>query len=1339
MESKRWHIVVGSVEDPAEKLSNISKDNIIDSRTRKPRGGASTNVLVQRSETNCPEREQRLHDQLENDKSSILQPHEPPVLLSSTPAFSGSLLDSSDITSRLPDSESISSFQASTSTARPQVQRGHHKSATNVENMADASTEPSGVIELDGESSSGLSDFDSEELTGFEEEYNLNSPAAEPAFGQEPSIPPAKSRPARQKKPTAKALEKQKKQMPKKPRARPPKEMNELQKAAAHAKAVTKITRAKPKLPKGPTRAYRRKTKVEEEDMKDDYQPEKGLGSATLKSSVGLRDRSTLRAPTAYEDRVATTTDLMQRPGSNTVVEMVVSTKKTRKTYATRAHANPSDIRTPLKKKAAPSAPRTPGQPRKLLPKSTKSAEPNLSPHDSGFSEVASTDDSQEQSDFAPPSSSSSASRQASSIVSSSSPEEDAEDEIVEPSSPEVAPLRARKNNCHFSTNVTVKDADARTDPPVGPELRALAEEAQQNGQIAKRWSTEAARRVDGIWMAPEICDSCRGDKSVDCDRAFPCYSCVRKGKQCNLRTVMKISACNNNPRGVEAITPPHLNAPIVFQNADETWNSTKQAPPTIRPKKRKWADTIKETAKSRGRRAAATTRDKILKKVPSRSGEVSKHMKAPHTFQNADATWNLTKQALPTGSVDKRKRKYADSSEATGRLSAKKQHRLSASGYSSSGETDLEVPANRTQAVARSKKVPGASRKSIPKYHQSNQDNLPSPYGQPPVWASKRQQLCETLPYYRAYMSGGYLHDGLVRALLIDKEVRERDIFDEEVVITRCGGGRTLDSTSGKMTQSTDQDKNAYGLAFGRARDLHSQGNSKSPTKLPHYYNVLDWFHVTDVWMEKIEGFSTWCVRMEKIRLDEKSWWAKAGSALPSLYRDLNAFKTVSEKCCHCGEPSKAIFEQGWTCLNASCGGFFVFDSAFDVKKLVYAEAFLKERTAFSGMTPGPLAPPLVTETDMIIAGISGTEASFKRGIDTMPESARHRRLQNYEREFGIKMESKRLGAYNVFEYAVPGPEGNAVGVLRLFKSTSAVNRQPDGPDDLFKSMQERDFDLRRRPVRQPNSSGEVITNHFATNWGAPYKFVVTQTSRGFSEAPTVIIKALKRLTWAGEQTLTDVGEPFHPFNELLSIGYFEDCSIGYHDDGESTLGPTVATLSLGASATMSLRPKAKAAVGITSRNAKGTKPPVISVTLEHGDMVIMHGSGVQQYYEHEVVPHGTLRFALTCRYIRPDKLENDAEREEARLKGKLPEGHEQYTYNGDEDDIFTPEEMEKAKKDARINALMRSLSDAMAIFKAGSSQGDDDERCQMRNLMGQLQNETLSPDMVGETMHGK
>jgi hypothetical protein len=69
--------------------------------------------------------------------------------------------------------------------------------------------------------------------------------------------------------------------------------------------------------------------------------------------------------------------------------------------------------------------------------------------------------------------------------------------------------------------------------------------------------------------------------------------------------------------------------------------------------------------------------------------------------------------------------------------------------------------------------------------YHENVQEGRPDPIGGPEVWAFKRQQLCETLPYYNAYQSGAYTQDGIARSILIDKEVSIRDKFNDEVVIT--------------------------------------------------------------------------------------------------------------------------------------------------------------------------------------------------------------------------------------------------------------------------------------------------------------------------------------------------------------------------------------------------------------------------------------------------------------------------------------------------------------------------------------------------------------------------
>jgi hypothetical protein len=60
-----------------------------------------------------------------------------------------------------------------------------------------------------------------------------------------------------------------------------------------------------------------------------------------------------------------------------------------------------------------------------------------------------------------------------------------------------------------------------------------------------------------------------------------------------------------------------------------------------------------------------------------------------------------------------------------------------------------------------------------------------PAPYGEPPVWADKRQCLCEALPYYKAYMSGVYQQAGVACGFLVDKEVGPRDKFQDEFLIT--------------------------------------------------------------------------------------------------------------------------------------------------------------------------------------------------------------------------------------------------------------------------------------------------------------------------------------------------------------------------------------------------------------------------------------------------------------------------------------------------------------------------------------------------------------------------
>lgn len=143
------------------------------------------------------------------------------------------------------------------------------------------------------------------------------------------------------------------------------------------------------------------------------------------------------------------------------------------------------------------------------------------------------------------------------------------------------------------------------------------------------------------------------------------------------------------------------------------------------------------------------------------------------------------------------------------------------------------------------------------------------------------------------------------------------------------------------------------------------------------------------------------------------------------------------------------------------------------------------------------------------------------------------------------------------------------------------------------------------------------------------------------------------------------------------------------YHDDGEMGLGPTIATFSAGAPSKMMLRLKTRWFTGerggyileepvpgsnqyalrlalhrqmlslpIEDRKRfadamirqhkldkckKRNADPCITLHLNHGDMVIMHGAALQKYFEHSVQSEGKLRFALTARYISPNHLRPD------------------------------------------------------------------------------------------------
>ena len=304
-------------------------------------------------------------------------------------------------------------------------------------------------------------------------------------------------------------------------------------------------------------------------------------------------------------------------------------------------------------------------------------------------------------------------------------------------------------------------------------------------------------------------------------------------------------------------------------------------------------------------------------------------------------------------------------------------------------------------------------------------------------------------------------------------------------------------------------------------------QGNTGSPSKLPHYYNVLDHFHVTDVWCEKYNGVVRWMVRLEKIDLDHKSWWSAETTS--HSHPNFVSPKALGQVCSICNVHSKTIYKQGWVCLNAdpvkavtgkhkktTCPAFFDFGGDVDDKALKFTDEFLLERTQFPIQLTEPLVPQMPNVADKDVIGALAFEENCRKGI-VCPQCGCCSRRIHWEKwvcenplcsytstltpravpaspaisededpkdhTFVSKsIASTTLdlcsGNWAVTKYDIPGEEGEIVGNVFHFKSNTIINGQPNGPDDLFAELQVAKLGLKRNASKcRGGKSLDLIT----------------------------------------------------------------------------------------------------------------------------------------------------------------------------------------------------------------------------------------------------------------------
>ncbi|OAL66444.1 hypothetical protein A7C99_1830 [Trichophyton rubrum] len=603
--------------------------------------------------------------------------------------------------------------------------------------------------------------------------------------------------------------------------------------------------------------------------------------------------------------------------------------------------------------------------------------------------------------------------------------------------------------------------------------------------------------------------------------------------------------------------------------------------------------------------------------------------------------------------------------------------------------------------------------------------DELLEPHGQPPVWAEDRVVLGDALPWFHSVQGGCYYLDNICRGVLIDGDCGDRSYIDDEVVITR------VKTKEGQLVMTKDHDPNGpilrslinsmrleipVGLILGGK-------NADCRTKVPYNFNVLDFFRITDIWFEQVGKHKGAQMRFEKINLATKSWWSPKGSPDPIPLEQRESVTPAPDHIClSCSIGTAQVFAQGWMCLNPLCAEFWKMEGSPPPSQLTFAPEFLAKRSKPKNVVlpPCSLVPDLLSTFSNDQTDVTGTRMAWKGIVcpqcraciarihwrrwecstagcgfqysppmnhislrSVLPDlemSPSGHKLPTVPKDITSMPTIQYMKNYRKDTFVLPG-----AGIVTHFAANRTVNSCPGGPDDLFSLMQREDLGLRRYPI-SPCVVAGTLTSHFAVNYGMPYKYIVSVDSRPFNTAPPVIISALERLKWATRHTVD--ANAFQMPNELLALGYFEDMSIGYHDDGESSLGPTIATLSLGAPATMLIRMKDEYYNGFRKRDGKDKiylqhdpvlpgcaneearaelarkfnakeitaeqylaarqalptsrreAPPMCTMALNHGDLAVMHGPDLQKYYEHSVIPSGRLRFALTARYVMPDQV---------------------------------------------------------------------------------------------------
>ncbi|GLB37675.1 putative 2OG-Fe(II) oxygenase superfamily protein [Lyophyllum shimeji] len=394
----------------------------------------------------------------------------------------------------------------------------------------------------------------------------------------------------------------------------------------------------------------------------------------------------------------------------------------------------------------------------------------------------------------------------------------------------------------------------------------------------------------------------------------------------------------------------------------------------------------------------------------------------------------------------------------------------------------------------------------------------------------------------------------------------------------------------------------------------------------------------------------------------------------LPAKIRERKLRDTMPPKpdpiyltCIACSQKTPKVYELGWACLNPNCNLFWITpEHGYLPLHLNYNRAFLRLSSPY--MLPANLRDIRPGTPKSSRDGIT-TTYPFTRGLHckncgrlscrvnwaywkcptpdcpTRVEAVgrlRHAK-EFWNEKLPVSFSNHCIHAFSEITKETPKlfRHAHGLGQIQTFILPSGKGRihhirtiTPEGKraaDMIFREYQEHAslgrLLFRRWPMRAHKCRGPLLTNYFSQNSGEPYQYVGgTDNTVPFSETSSAVMKARDLIQQRIHQALGMRSE----FNEVLSAAYMERQKMAFHSDSERGLGPLVAGLSLGAPALMHFRMHHKHQ-GEDEIERKGI---LLTIVLRHGDVLVMDGAGVQEHYEHTVVPTN-FRIAATARKI--------------------------------------------------------------------------------------------------------